>query len=75
MGPMNEITQQPRVLSKQEADMFRLFEKHHAVFETLLKGGVFTSPTSCKIEINIHNGQVQNVYIHTQTYRRESSKL
>lgn len=65
-------TQKPRVLSQQEAQTFRLFEKHQAEFEVLLQAGVFSVPPSCKIEINVHNGQIQNVYVHSQTYRRES---
>lgn len=75
MESMSDITPQPRVLTKQESDLFRLFEKHSVAFETLLNAGVFTSPPMCKIEINMHNAQIQNVYIHTQTYRRESGKV
>lgn len=69
---MNETPQNVRILDKDEATAFRLFERHRMIFETLLKGGVFDCPPSCKIEVNMHNGQVQNVYIHTQTYRRDS---
>jgi len=64
--------QKPRVLSQQEAQSFRLFEKYRLEFELLLQAGVLNTPPSCKIEINIHNGQIQNVYIHTQTYRRDA---
>lgn len=64
--------QNARVLTQEEASNFRLFEKHRALFDTLVKGGVFDAPSICKIEINVHNGQIQNVYIHTQTYRREA---
>lgn len=71
MAPMNENI---RVLTKEEAVTFRLFEHHRMTFEALLNGGVFTAPPSCKIEVNMHNGQVQNIYIHTQTYRREAGK-
>lgn len=71
---MTPDTQKPRVLSQQEAQTFRLFEKHRLEFEILLQAGVFAVPPSCKIEINVHNSQIQNVYIHTQTYRRESAK-
>lgn len=61
-----------RILTKDEADAFRLFERHRMIFDSLLKGDVFNAPPSCKIEVNMHNGQVQNIYIHTQTYRRQA---
>lgn len=68
---MNDHAPQVRVLSKEEADAFRLFERHRMIFDALLKGGVFDAPPTCKIEMNLHNAQVQNIYIHTQTYRRD----
>lgn len=69
---LNIMNENMRVLTVDEAAAFRLFERHRMTFEALLNAEVFTAPPSCKIEINMHNGQVQNVYIHTQTYRRNA---
>ncbi len=41
---------------------------------TMLQAGVFDLDSG-KIEINIHNGQVQNIHINRMTYKRTSATL
>lgn len=59
------------VLTSEEAKSFMIFRKHREKVEALIQAGALDLDYG-KIEINIHNSQVQNVYVNKRTYIRES---
>jgi hypothetical protein len=57
------------VLAHDDAQALIAFSKHREKFLALLEAGVFDIESG-KVEVNIHNGQVQNVHVNRMTYRR-----
>lgn len=53
----------------QDDKLYLEFEQNRDRFAILLKSGVFDLGNG-KIEINCHNGQIQNIHIHRLTYKR-----
>lgn len=56
-------------LTHEDAKIYHAFRKNREKFIVLLEAGVFDLESG-KVEVNIHNTQVQNVHIHRMTYKR-----
>ena len=70
---MDEITTKkvvPIMITGEDAKVFLAFTANREKFLILLKAGVFDLDFG-RAEINVHNGQVQNVHIDRMTYKRE----
>ena len=59
-------------LSHKEAQEYRDFKQNADKFAILHKSGVFDLSHG-KVEINCHNGKIQNIHIHRLTYRRTTN--
>lgn len=62
------------LITGEDAQVFLAFKAHRDKFLTLLGAGVFDLEAG-KVEINVHNGQVQNVHIHRMTYQRKAPQV
>ncbi len=62
------------LLTAEDANIFIAFKMNREKFLTLLAAGVFELDSG-KAEINIHNGQIQNIHIHRMTYQRPRSTM
>ena len=56
-------------LTAEETALFLEFRKHQDNFMILAASGVFEIPSG-KIEININNGKIQNIFRHEMVYIR-----
>lgn len=54
---------------KEDAEVFLAFQKHRHKFVELLDAGVFDL-VSGQVNLNINNGQIQQVYVNQLTYKR-----
>jgi len=72
---MTEIQQGVNILlTKEDATIFVAFKNNRDKFIEMLKAGVFNLESG-KVEININNNQIQNIYIHQMTYKRSAVEL
>lgn len=60
------------VLTKKDAEAYRQFINNRSKFITLLDAGLFDVEYG-KIELNLHNGQIQSIHIHKMLYKRSSN--
>lgn len=61
---------QPSILiAAEDANVFIAFKRNREKFLVMLNAGVFELDSG-KAEVNIHNGQIQNIHIHRATYVR-----
>lgn len=60
------------ILTKDDADTYREFIKNRDKFTTMNSAGLFDLEYG-KIEINLHNGQIQSIHIHKMLYKRSSN--
>ena len=69
---MSEIQTGTRItLTQEDAKIYYAFRENREKFIVLLEAGVFELKSG-KIEVNIHNSQIQNIHIHRMTYKRAS---
>ena len=61
------------LLGQEDFIVFVSFKKHREKFLSLLKAGVFDL-NSGRAEININNSQVQSIFLHSMTYKRDSKE-
>lgn len=57
----------------EDRETFLAFKKHREKFLTFLEAGVFDLDHG-QISINMHNGQIQQVYINRMTYKKEATR-
>ena len=57
---------------KEDRETFLAFKKHREKFLTLLEAGVFDLDFG-QVNINMHNGQIQQVYLNRMTFKREKA--
>lgn len=63
------------ILTGEEARLYRLFRRHFERLEPLLLDEEFLALQTGKIDINVHNGQIQTIHVYKQTYRRVSKAV
>lgn len=56
-------------LTQEDAKVYHAFRENREKFMILLQSGVF-SLESGKVELNVHNNQIQNIHIHRMLYKR-----
>ena len=67
---MSEIKTGTKItLTQEDAKVYNAFRDNREKFIVLLNAGVFDLPSG-KIEMNIHNEQIQSIHIHRMTYKR-----
>ncbi len=57
------------VLTQEDTRIFGAFKRNHEKFIILLNSGLFDLDSG-KVEVNVNNGQIQNVHVHKMTYSR-----
>jgi hypothetical protein len=57
------------LLAAEDAQVFIAFKRHREKFLTLLSAGVFELQSG-RVDISVHNGQIQGVHIYQQTFKR-----
>lgn len=68
---MSEIKQGNQILlTREDAIIFMAFKQHQDKIVSLLGSGM-CDMQSGKVEINIHNNQIQSVYLYQMAYRRK----
>lgn len=56
---------------KEDRDTFLAFKKHREKFLIFLEAGVFDFQHG-QVNINMHNGQVQQIYLNALSYKRKA---
>lgn len=58
---------------KEDRETFLAFKKHREKFLVFLEAGVFDLDHG-QVNINMHNGQVQQIYVNRMTYKRDAKE-
>lgn len=61
------------LLTGEDALIFKAFKDNRDKFIDILASGAFDLPSG-KIEINIHNDQVQSIHLYHMTFKRQAKK-
>ena len=67
---MNETLQENQTRERDEM-ILTAFKQHKEKFAALLKSGMF-DVQSGQVEVNIHNNQIQSIYLRQLSYKRKS---
>lgn len=67
-----EIKKGVRILmAGEDAKLFILYQKNRDKFIELLKAGVFELDSG-RVEINVNNNQIQSIFLHKMTFKRDA---
>ena len=58
-------------IPEEEIATYEEYKRNRDKFIALLKSGMFDMQSG-KAEVNMHNNQIQNVYLYQMAYRRKS---
>lgn len=59
------------IIAPEDPQILIAFKKHRLKFIALLQSGVFDLDSG-QANININNGQIQNIFINQMTYKRDT---